>query len=102
MVPETDLTGQGVWAPDAPRYASTSRFVSKWKIPFTNIASDMPCFEPPYGRLALIDLNTNRLLWSRPIGNMNELGPFGIKPGLPFEVGTPIYGGTTTTRSGLI
>ena len=95
-------TGQGSWPADAPRYGSTSRFVSKWTIPFTDIASDMPCFEPPYGRLALIDLNTNRLLWSRPIGNMNELGPFGIKPGLPFEVGTPVYGGTTTTRGGLI
>ncbi|WP_084419751.1 outer membrane protein assembly factor BamB family protein [Henriciella litoralis] len=96
------LTGQGPWADDTPRYGITSRFVSKWKLPFTNIASDMPCFEPPYGRLAVIDLNNNQLLWSRPIGNMRELGPFGIKPGLPFEVGTPVYGGTTTTRSGLI
>ncbi|MGE0408231.1 MAG: pyrroloquinoline quinone-dependent dehydrogenase, partial [Amphiplicatus sp.] len=61
--PPPDLTGQGAWAPDAPRYAITSRFVSKWKIPFTDIASNMPCFEPPYGRLALIDLNENRLLW---------------------------------------
>ena len=99
---QPDLTGQGPWEEDAPRYASTGRFISKWKIPFTDIASDMPCFEPPYGRLALIDLNTNRLLWSRPIGNMKELGPFGIKPGLPFEVGTPVYGSTSVTRSGLI
>ncbi|MEM5517779.1 PQQ-binding-like beta-propeller repeat protein [Henriciella sp. AS95] len=105
MPPASDnaATGQGAWDPDAPRYGITSRFVSKWKIPFTGIASDMPCFEPPYGRLALIDLNNNRLLWSRPIGNMRELGPFGIKPNMPyFEVGTPVYGGTTTTRSGLI
>ena len=34
---------------------------------------------------------------------MRELGPFGIKPNMPFiEVGTPVYGGTTTTRSGVI
>lgn len=97
-----EKTGQGPWDANAPRYGITKRFVSKWKIPFTQIASDMPCFEPPYGRLAVIDLNTNKLLWSRPIGNMNDLGPFGIKPGLPFEVGTPVYGGTTTTRGGLI
>ncbi|GGB57586.1 hypothetical protein [Henriciella pelagia] len=77
--------------------------MSKWNIPFTDIASDMSYFEPPYGPLALIDLNTNRLLWSRPIGNMRELGPFGIRPSMPcFEVGIPVYGGTTTTRSGLI
>ncbi len=101
--PGPDKTGQGPWEADAPRYGVTGPFVSKWKIPFTDIASDMPCFEPPYGRIALIDLNTNKLLWSRPIGNMRDLGPFGIKPNLPFiEVGTPIYGATTTTRSGLI
>ncbi len=97
-----EKTGQGPWDADAPRYGITKRFVSKWKIPFTNIASDMPCFEPPYGRLAVIDLNSNKLLWSRPIGNMTDLGPFGIKPGLHFEVGTPVYGGTTTTRGGII
>ena len=98
-----DTTGQGAWDADAPRYAATGRFISKWKIPFTDIASDMPCFEPPYGVLAVMDLNNNQLLWKRPIGNMTDLGPFGIKPGLSmFEVGTPVYGGTMTTRSGLI
>ena len=103
VVPDRpDLTGQGQWEADEPRYALTSRFMSYWKIPFTDIASETPCFEPPYGRLAAIDLNSNRLLWSRPIGKMTEIGPFGIKPGLPFEVGTPVYGGTATTRSGVI
>ena len=101
--PAPDLTGQGSWDVDATRYVSTSRFTSKWKIPFTDIASDMLCFEPPYGVLTVIDLNNNQLLWKRPIGNMNDLGPFGLKPGLSmFEVGTPVYGGTMTTRSGLI
>lgn len=97
-----DLTGQGQWDENAPRYGLTARFMSAWKIPFTNIESATPCFEPPYGVMALIDLNTNRLLWKRPIGKMTEIGPFGIKPGLPFEVGTPTYGGMVTTRSGLI
>lgn len=101
-ISSSNYRAQGEWDSEVPRYGVTSRFVSKWKIPFTNIASDMPCFEPPYGRLALIDLNNNRLLWTRPIGNMNDLGPFGLKPGLPFEVGTPVYGGTMTTRGGVI
>ncbi|MGD2131707.1 MAG: PQQ-binding-like beta-propeller repeat protein [Maricaulaceae bacterium] len=93
---------QGEWDPDTARYGLTARFMSDWRLPLLGIPSGLPCFEPPYGRLAVIDLNTNTLLWSRPIGNMRELGPFGIKPGLPFEVGTPVLGGTTTTRGGLI
>ncbi|MEZ5937099.1 MAG: PQQ-binding-like beta-propeller repeat protein [Hyphomonadaceae bacterium] len=96
-------TGQGPLAADVKRYGMTSPFMSTWKIPFTGIATDMPCFEPPYGRLAVIDLNTNKLLWSRAIGNATQMGPFG--QGLPMvtaNIGTPIYGGTTTTRGGLI
>jgi membrane-bound PQQ-dependent dehydrogenase (glucose/quinate/shikimate family) len=95
-------TDQGEWEPGAPRYGDTRPFMSGWAIPFTDITTNLPCFEPPYGRLALIDLNQNRLLWSRPIGTMEEMGPFNIATGLPFNVGTPIYGGTMTTRAGLI
>lgn len=95
-------TAQGEWAPGAPRLGLTSPFMSTWKIPFTEITTNLPCFEPPYGRLAVIDLNANKLLWSRPIGTMEEMGPFNIATGLPFNVGTPIYGGTMTTRAGLI
>lgn len=102
MAERADLTGQGAWDEDAPRYGLTARFMSAWKIPFTDIQSQTPCFEPPYGVMAVIDLNNNQLLWKRPIGKMTEIGPFGIKPGLPFEVGTPVYGGMVTTRSGLI
>lgn len=97
-----DLTGQGPWDEGVPRYARTARFMSAWKIPFTDIESATPCFEPPYGIMAAIDLNNNQLLWKRPIGKMTEIGPFGLKPGLPFEVGTPVYGGMVTTRSGLV
>lgn len=95
-------TAQGEWAPNTPRLGLTSPFMSTWSIPFTKITTNLPCFEPPYGRLAVIDLNANKLLWSRPIGTMEEMGPFGLATGLPFNVGTPIYGGTMTTRSGLI
>ena len=93
---------QGEWDPDAPRYAVTAPFVSTWKLPFTTLETGLPCTEPPYGKLAVIDLNTSKLLWSRPIGNMRYLGPFGIKSGLPITVGTTVYGGTIATRGGLI
>ena len=95
-------TAQGTWDPTTARYGLTEPFMSGWTIPFTKISTGVPCFEPPYGKLAVIDLNTNKLLWSKPIGTMEKMGPFGIGLPLPFNVGTPIYGGTMTTRAGLI
>jgi membrane-bound PQQ-dependent dehydrogenase (glucose/quinate/shikimate family) len=95
-------TAQGEWSPETARYGLTEPFISEWEIPFTGIKADIPCYEPPYGRLAVIDLNTGKQLWSRAIGTMDEIGPFGIKTGLPFQVGTPIYGGVMTTRGGVI
>lgn len=95
-------TAQGEWDPKTPRYGLTEPFMSNWTIPFTKLSTGVPCFEPPYGKLAVIDLNTGKLLWSKPIGTMEKMGPFGIGLPLPFDVGTPIYGGTMTTRAGLI
>ncbi len=82
----------------------TSPFMSNWRmpLPFWNEPTDMPCFEPPYGQIGVIDLNQNKLLWKRSFGSMKESGPFGIKSGLPFMVGTPLQSGSMTTRGGLI
>ena len=75
-------------------------FMSRFVYPiFGN--TQVPCFEPPWSRIAVIDLNTNELLWSRPVGSMKQSGPFGWRMGLPFQVGTPIRAGTMTTRGGL-
>ena len=49
----------------------------------------------------MIDLNTKELLWSRPAGDMRNSGPFGLRSGLPIDVGTAIRAGTMTTRGGL-
>jgi quinoprotein glucose dehydrogenase/quinate dehydrogenase (quinone) len=65
------------------------------------IGTQIPCFEPPWSRIAVIDLNTKELLWSRPLGTMKESGPFGWRTGLPFHVGVPVRAGTLTTRGGL-
>ena len=98
----TAYTAQGAWDPDTRRYGASAPFMSTWTIPGTKIASDIPCFEPPFGQLAVIDLNTGKLMWSRAIGQPTEMGPFGMGLPLPVDVGTPIYGGTLTTRGGLI
>ncbi|MEM1154126.1 MAG: pyrroloquinoline quinone-dependent dehydrogenase, partial [Pseudomonadota bacterium] len=72
-------------------------------LPFMSRAgTQVPCFEPPWSTLAVMDLNTKELLWSRPIGSMKNSGPFNTRTGLPFQVGTPLRAGTLTTRGGLI
>ncbi|MEM7638033.1 MAG: PQQ-binding-like beta-propeller repeat protein [Pseudomonadota bacterium] len=75
-------------------------FMSRFVYPIFG-STQVPCFEPPWSRIAVIDLNTNELLWSRPVGSMKQSGPFGWRMGLPFQVGTPIRAGTMTTRGGL-
>jgi len=71
-------------------------------MPFMSIlGTGIPCFEPPWSQLAVIDLNTGELLWSRPVGDMRDAGPFNMRSGLPIDVGTAVRAGTLTTRGGL-
>jgi glucose dehydrogenase len=62
----------------------------------------VPCQEPPYGRLAVVDLQTREVLWNRPIGTTNESGPFGLRIRVPLPMGVPLQAGTLITRGGLI
>lgn len=73
-----------------------------WPEPFmSKLGTRVPCFEPPWAQIAVIDLNTKELLWRRPLGNMKYAGPFGIRSGLPIDVGVAVRAGTLTTRGGL-
>ena len=62
----------------------------------------VPCHQPPYGRLAVIDLQTRETLWDRPIGTTNEIGPFGTRFRIPLPMGVPIQAGAVVTQGGLI
>ncbi len=61
----------------------------------------MPCTPPPFGRIAVVDLDTRRLLWSRPLGTTGYSGPFGLPLRVPLPIGVPNSGGSIMTRSGL-
>lgn len=67
----------------------------------SRLGTQVPCFEPPWSQLAVIDLNTKELLWSRPAGDMSQSGPFNLRSGIPYDVGTAVRAGTLTTRGGL-
>jgi quinoprotein glucose dehydrogenase len=62
---------------------------------------NVPCQAPPWGLLSAVDLTTRKLLWSRPLGTYRDVGPLGIPTMVPLEVGTPMVGGSLTTRGGL-
>ena len=71
-------------------------------MPFMSIlGTQVPCFEPPWSRIAVMDLNTKELLWSRPAGTMKGSGPFNLRLNIPMEIGSAIRAGTLTTRGGL-
>lgn len=73
-----------------------------WPEPFmSKLGTRVPCFEPPWAKIAVMDLNTKELLWSRALGDMKNSGPFGWRSGLPIDVGVAVRAGTLTTRGGL-
>lgn len=61
----------------------------------------IPCQAPPFGLLHAVDLTTGKLVWSRPIGGARDLGPWGLRSNLPLTIGTPTYGGPSSTAGGV-
>ena len=63
---------------------------------FTNWLG-MPCWKPPYGTISSYDLNTGRLLWRHPFGEVQHWGFY-----MPDSWGSVTIGAPVITRSGLI
>lgn len=61
----------------------------------------IPCIEPPYGEMAVVDLTTQEIVWRRPVGTAAISLPGG-RIGAPLEMGTPYSAGSIVTASGLI
>jgi quinoprotein glucose dehydrogenase len=62
----------------------------------------IPCKQPPWGTFAAIDLKSGKVLWRHVISTSKDEGPLDIPTGLPLLIGTPTFGGTLTTRGGLV
>lgn len=58
---------------------------------------ELPCQQPPWGRLHAIDLTTGEIAWQVPLGNAPALAARGIA-----GTGTSNLGGAITTASGLV
>lgn len=63
---------------------------------------EMPCTQPPFGKIGVVDLDSQKLVWQRPFGTSADSGPMGIPSLLPLPMGVPNTGGSLTTRSGLV
>jgi len=61
----------------------------------------VPCLQPPVGEISAVDLDTRSVLWRRPIGTADRMGPLGIASHLPLSFGLPTVGGPLTTRGGV-
>jgi quinate dehydrogenase (quinone) len=90
---EMEAGARGSVQAGTPYGFSTERFMSPL---------DVPCQKPPYSWLAVIDLKTQTIKWKKPAGTTNEMGPLGLKFGLPLPMGVPISAGTITTQGGLV
>ena len=56
----------------------------------------MPCWDPPYGTLSSYDLNTGKLLWRKPFGQVQQWGFY-----MPESWGSVTIGAPLITKSGL-
>ncbi|HJU21270.1 MAG TPA: PQQ-binding-like beta-propeller repeat protein, partial [Casimicrobiaceae bacterium] len=62
-------------------------FVNRW---------GMPCWNPPYGTLSAYDLESGKLLWRKPFGEVQKWGFY-----MPDSWGSVTIGGPLVTKSGL-
>lgn len=62
----------------------------------------VPCTDPPFGMMTAIDLKTRKIAWQRSMGTVKELGPLGIRTGMPIPLGMPTLGGPVATAAGLV
>jgi quinoprotein glucose dehydrogenase len=63
-------------------------FVNRW---------GMPCWKPPYGTLSAYDLDSGKLLWRKPFGQVQKWGFY-----MPQSWGSVTIGGPLITKSGVI
>lgn len=91
-----------VSSPEAVR-AGVPQFGARFAVLNGTLLSPLqvPCLQPPMGELAALDLKTRKIVWQRPIGTADRMGPLGIASHIPFTIGLPSVGGTMTTASGI-
>ncbi len=77
-----------------PYLANNALFLTRLRV---------PCQRPPYALMTTINLATKNVVWSKPLGTAETLGPLGIASHLPFTIGAgPLIGGPISTAGDLV
>jgi quinoprotein glucose dehydrogenase len=61
-----------------------------------------PCLAPPWGKIAAVDLNTRKVMWSEILGTARDTGLFGSHLGVPIKTGVPNLGSSIITAGGVV
>ena len=61
----------------------------------------IPCIQPPYGEIAVVDLTSQEIIWRRPLGTA-AISLNGARIGVPLEMGSPYSAGSIVTGSGSV
>jgi quinate dehydrogenase (quinone) len=89
---------------DGTEGSGAPQYGTPWGVKQAQFLSPLgvPCQEPPYGVISAINLATRRIVWSMPLGTLQDSGPLGFPMHLPIPIGLPAIGGPITTASGLV
>ena len=99
----TNVNNLGQWGhmekraegqPGTP-YFRTSEYGSYAR--FWNVATKIPCTNPPFGELVAIDTRTGDIAWRSPLGTIPALEALGVR-----NTGAPSLGGGIATAGGLV
>jgi quinoprotein glucose dehydrogenase len=108
LIPRAEADARGIAVPKDGRLQGLGKPVPQAGTPFAVETAPfwsplmVPCTEPPFGKIAVVDLVTRKVVWERPLGSSRDSGPNGKAWGLALPMGVPNVGGSITTRSGLV
>lgn len=106
LVPRADMNAAGVFPAKDPQTINWG-LVAQGGVPYGaettpfQAPTGTPCQKPPYSKMTALDPTTGKIVWSRPLGTAQGIGPYGTQSHLPLTIGTPTFGGSITTASGL-
>jgi quinoprotein glucose dehydrogenase len=108
LITRTDADRMGLKAIGAHYHGDVGGAVAQAGTPYAAVIAPflsplgVPCQQPPFGMLSVIDLKTRKVTWSKPFGTARDSGPLGLESHLPILMGVPNHGGSVVTRGGLI
>lgn len=106
LVPRKEADAMGA-EPVRPGGKGTFAVMAQFGTPYAAISKPflsplgVPCNQPPFGRIASIDIRSGKMLWASTLGTTRDAGPWGIASHVPLQTGMPNTGGPISTAGGL-